>query len=92
MKQPSIHQNLIGKRELAEFNAIVDDINNGKIKYNAKEADNFKRVNKIGPYREWEIDFKRIEEIHVQVLSHELHMHPTHHQYHQTRKLETENG
>ena len=88
MKQLIIHQNIIGKRELAEFNIILDNIKSGKIKYNAKAADEFRRINKVGEYREWEIDFKRIEEIEQLVKRNEAHMHPSYHEYHQTRKLE----
>jgi len=77
-KQPVIHQNLLGKRELAEFNQIIDDIKRGKIKYNAVEADEFRKANKIGEYREWEFDHKRIEEIQVKVSAGEVHMHPVH--------------
>jgi len=77
MKQKTVHQNLISKREMAEFNQTVDDIKSGKIKYNAIEADEFRRVNKIGEYREWEFDHKRIEQIQNKVKDGEAHMHPT---------------
>jgi hypothetical protein len=78
MKQPTIHQNLLGKKELADFNQVIDDIASGKIKHDAAKADEFKRINKIGEYREWEFDHKRIEEIQAQVSIGEAHMHPGH--------------
>lgn len=78
MKQPTIHFNTLSKAELKEFNRIIDEIRLGKIKYNAAEADAFKRTNKIGEYREWEFDHKRIEEIQAQVSTGEAHMHPEH--------------
>jgi hypothetical protein len=86
MKQPSIHQNLIGKRELAEFNIILDNIRSGKIKYDPIKSDEFKRINKVGPYREWELDLKRIEEINEMVKRNEVHMHPSNHEYHKKLK------
>ncbi len=86
MKQPSIHQNLIGKRELAEFNVILDKIRSGKIKYDPIKSDEFKRINKVGPYREWELDLKRIEEINEMVKRNEVHMHPSNHEYHKKLK------
>jgi hypothetical protein len=78
MKQPPIQQNILGKREVEEFNRIIDDIKSGKIKYNAIEADEFRKANKIGEYREWEFDHKLIEEIQAKVSAGEVHMHPVH--------------
>lgn len=78
MKQPKIHFHTLSKTELKEFNNIIDKIKSGKIKYNAIEADEFRRANKIGEYREWEFDHKRIEEIQVKVSAGEAHMHPSH--------------
>ena len=78
MKKPTIHFNTLSKTELREFYKTIDEIKSGKIKYNAAEADAFKRVNKIGEYREWEFDHKRIEEIQAQVSIGEAHMHPEH--------------
>lgn len=78
MKQPLIHQNLLGKKEIAEFIDTFEKIQSGKIKYNAEEADAFRRKNKIGEYREWEFDVKRIEQIQLQVKDGEIVMHPEH--------------
>lgn len=78
MKQPTIHQNLVGKKEMAEFIDTFEKIQSGKIKYNAAKADAFRRENKIGEYREWEFDHKRIEEIQAEVNAGEAHMHPDH--------------
>ena len=78
MKQPQIHQNLLGKKELVEFIDTFEKIQSGKIKYNAAEADAFRRKNKIGEYREWEFDIKRIEQIQAQVKDGEIVMHPEH--------------
>jgi hypothetical protein len=68
----------VGKREMAEFIQTVDDIKSGKIKYNAIEADEFRKINKIGEYREWDWDMKRLEEIQTKVSAGEAHMHPSH--------------
>ena len=44
--------------------------------YDPIKVDEFKKQNKIGPYREWVFNHKRIEEIQQQVIAGEAHMHP----------------
>ena len=48
-------------------------------KYDPVAVDEWKKENKIGKYREWKFDHKRIEEIQAKVKAHELHMHPEDH-------------
>jgi hypothetical protein len=48
-----------------------------KTKYNPVAADLFKRECKIGKYREWVYDMKRLEEINNSVLAGEATMHPS---------------
>jgi hypothetical protein len=50
-----------------------------QIKINPMKTSERERLNKlykIGPYREWEIDIKRIAEINKLVLAGEVTMHP----------------
>ena len=64
-KKPLVHPNVVGKREIQQlYNAMK------LIKTNPMPADERDRLNKlwkIGPYREWEINNKRIAEIEKEV-------------------------
>lgn len=42
----------------------------------ADERDRLNKLYKLGPYREWEIDIKRIAEIDKMVVAGEATMHP----------------
>ena len=45
--------------------------------YDPVAIDKWRQENKIGEYREWEFNAKRIEEIQNKVKDGEAHMHPT---------------
>jgi anti-sigma28 factor (negative regulator of flagellin synthesis) len=48
-----------------------------RLKYDSVAVDKWRQENKIGEYREWEFDAKRIEEIQQQVKDGDAHMWPT---------------
>ena len=60
------------EKEMDELMALIKTT-----KYNPVKADAFKRENKIGEYREWVYDMKRLEEINNLVLAGEATMHPS---------------
>lgn len=47
--------------------------------YDPIAVDKWRQENKIGEYREWEFDHKRIKEIQDKVKAGEAHMHPEDH-------------
>ena len=60
------------EKEMDELMALIKTT-----KYNPVQADEFRRECKIGEYREWVYDMKRLEEINNLVLAGEATMHPS---------------
>ena len=64
------------EKEVDELIAIIKS-HAYRSKYDPIAVDKWKQENKIGEYREWEFDHKRIEQIQNEVKDGEAHMHPT---------------